>query len=129
MVEALEQIKKYGVKIAVLSNKPHENSIKVVETLFGKDFFDHIQGQQEGIPRKPSPIGALHIAEIFHAKREECLYFGDTNTDMQTGKAAGMKTVGVTWGFRTREELEENHADILIDTPQEIAALVRGEAL
>lgn len=127
MVEALEEIKKYGVKIAVLSNKPHENTIKVVETLFGKNFFDHIQGQQEGIPRKPSPIGALHIAEVFHVKKEECLYFGDTNTDMQTGKAAGMKTVGVTWGFRTKEELEENHADFLIDAPKEIVSLLKGE--
>ncbi len=127
MVEALEEVKRQGVKIAVLSNKPHENAVKVVEGIFGKGFFDHIQGQQENIPRKPSPVGALHTAELFGAKPQECLYFGDTNTDMQTGKSAGMKTVGVTWGFRTREELRENHADLIIDDPAEIVGLVKGE--
>lgn len=129
MIPALKHIKQEGIKIAVLSNKPHESAIKVVETLFGKGFFDHIQGQQEGIPRKPSPIGALHTAEIFSVKPEECLYFGDTNTDMQTGKSAGMKTVGVTWGFRKRQELEQNHADLLIDYPEQIVQLVKGESI
>lgn len=127
MVETLKIIKKQGVKIAVLSNKPHENSIKVVETLFGEGFFDYIQGQQEGIPRKPSPVGALHIAEIFGVQPYECLYFGDTNTDMHTGKSAGMKTVGVTWGFREKKELEESGADLLIDHPSEIAELIKLE--
>ena len=55
---------------------------------------------------------------------EECLYFGDTNTDMETGKNAGVDTVGVTWGFRTRQELIENHAMALIDTPEEILQLI-----
>ncbi|MCI7813655.1 MAG: HAD family hydrolase [Lachnospiraceae bacterium] len=125
MVEALKGLKEQGVKIAVLSNKPHENSIKVVETLFGKGFFDYIQGQQVNIPRKPSPAGALHIAKMFGAQPCECLYFGDTNTDMKTGKSAGMKTVGVTWGFREKKELEENGADLLIDHPSEIADLIK----
>ena len=74
---------------------------------------------------KPAPDGALKIAGELHVKPEECMYFGDTNTDMQTGRAAGMFTVGVTWGFRPRKELVENHAMALIDTPAEILQLVR----
>lgn len=53
------------------------------------------------------------------------MYFGDTNTDMQTGRAAGMFTVGVTWGFRPRQELIDNHAMALIDTPEEILRLIQ----
>ena len=90
------------------------------ETIFGADCFDIILGQQEGIPRKPSPEGAWMISDKFEVKPEECMYVGDTNTDMQTGKAAGMMTIGVTWGFRDREELEENHADVIIDHPTEL---------
>ena len=54
---------------------------------------------------------SLAIAEEFQISPKECIYCGDTNTDMDTGKAAGMFTIGVTWGFRPRKELEENHAE------------------
>ena len=84
------------VPIAVCSNKPHEAAIHVVESVYGPGFFNRIQ---------------------------ECLYFGDTNTDMQTGNAAGMFTVGVTWGFRPRQELIDNHAMELLDRPEEILTL------
>ena len=73
------------VPIAVCSNKPHEAAIHVVESVYGPGFFNRIQGQTAEIPRKPSPIGALAIADALGARPEECLYFGDTNTDMQTG--------------------------------------------
>ena len=78
------------VPIAVCSNKPHEAAIHVVESVYGPGFFNRIQGQTAEIPRKPSPIGALAIADALGARPEECLYFGDTNTDMQTGNAAGI---------------------------------------
>ena len=56
-------------------------------------------------------------------KKEECLYFGDTNTDMMTGHNAGLYTVGVTWGFRPRAELEEYKADCIIDSAADIPGL------
>lgn len=59
-------------------------------------------------------------AEYFHAKPSECLYFGDTNTDMKTGINAGMDTVAVTWGFRERAELEAFHPRYIINHPNEI---------
>lgn len=125
----LEAMKREGMKIAVLSNKPHAQAIDVVESIFGKGYFDHVQGQTEKIPRKPDPTGALHIAEVFGVKPSECLYMGDTNTDMKTGKAAGMFTIGVLWGFRTREELERNHADRIVGHPSEIETLLTEESL
>ena len=120
IIELLEKLKEENIKIAVLSNKPHEAAVEVVNKIFGETMFHKVQGQTERIPRKPSPVGALAIAEAFGVKPEECLYCGDTNTDMDTGKAAGMYTIGVTWGFRPRQELVEHHADKIVDTPQEI---------
>ena len=124
MVWALEELKERGVKIAVFSNKPHISAISVVETIFGKGTFDHIQGQTDLIPIKPDPSGVLEILDKFGAEKDECLYFGDTNTDMLTAHNAGITAVGVTWGFRPRSELEEYKADIIIDSAKEIPHLV-----
>ena len=123
ILELLEGLKAQGIKIAVLSNKPHGAAVEVVHKIFGQDMFHKIQGQTSEIPRKPSPIGALAVVKEFGALPQECLYCGDTNTDMDTGKAAGMFTIGVTWGFRPRTELEEHHADKIVDQPSEILEL------
>ena len=123
IVDMLKEMKERGMKLAVLSNKPHEAAVPAIEGLFGKELFDEVQGQQPGIPRKPSPIGALALAEKFGVKPGECLYVGDTNTDMQTGKAAGMYTVGVLWGFRERKELEEAGADCVSARPGQLLGI------
>lgn len=123
----LKGLKEQGIKIAVLSNKPHEAALEVVGSIFGKERFHAVQGQTASIPRKPSPIGALALAERLGVKPEECLYVGDTDTDMDTGHQAGMFTVGVTWGFRPRKELEEHEADLIVDTPGEILELVKKD--
>lgn len=124
MIETLEGLKKRGMKLAVLSNKADKEAVKVVETVFGKETFQIIRGQREGVPRKPDPKGAILIAEEMQTACSECLYIGDTNTDMQTGNNAGMNTVGVTWGFRDRQELEENHAKYIINHPKDLLALL-----
>ena len=118
--ELLAELKSRGVAIAVLSNKPHVETINVIETLFGKDYFDVIQGQKEGVAIKPSPEGAFQVLEQLGLMAEDILYLGDTATDMKTGKGAGAFTIGALWGFRERKELEENHADAIIATPMEL---------
>lgn len=118
MKETLEELKRRGVKLAVLSNKPHEAACLAVTGLFGTDTFEVIQGLEVGMKKKPDPSGALKIAKKLQVEPSECMYVGDTNTDMKTGKAAGMYTIGVLWGFRDRKELEENHADEIIDHPK-----------
>lgn len=127
MIWALNELKKKGIRIAVFSNKPHESAISVVETIFGKGMFDYIQGQTDRIPIKPDPTGVFEILNKFSAGKDECLYFGDTNTDMLTGHNAGITAVGVTWGFRPRSELEEYKADIIIDSAREIPGLCDRE--
>ena len=123
MVPALHALKSHGILLTVLSNKPHASAVHVVESVFGKEMFDHIQGQTDTIPIKPDPTGVLDILNRFGVEREDCLYFGDTRTDMQTAHNAGVTAVGVTWGFRPVSELEAYHADILISSPEEIPGL------
>lgn len=118
--ELLEGLKARGIKLGVLSNKPHERTIQNIETVFGKGYFDSVAGEKPGVPRKPDPAGVKMILEDFGAAPEECLYFGDTNTDMKTGLGAGLTTVGVTWGFRDRAELESFHPQYIINHPSEV---------
>ncbi|MBS6194365.1 MAG: HAD family hydrolase [Clostridiales bacterium] len=127
MKETLAELKRRKVKLAVLSNKPSEATELAVKGLFGEETFSIVQGLKPGMKRKPAPDGALKIAEELGVKPEECMYVGDTNTDMQTGKAANMYTIGVLWGFRDRKELEENHADRIIEKPQELLGIQEGE--
>lgn len=122
--ELLAALKEKGLKIAVFSNKPHEETVHVIETLFGKGCFDVIQGQQPGIAIKPSPEGALRILERVGVTADETVYLGDTGTDMKTGKALGAYTVGALWGFRERGELEADHADMVISHPSELLSLI-----
>lgn len=124
IVEALHELKDQGVIITVLSNKPHGSAVNVVETIFGKGMFDYIQGQTDTVPIKPDPTGVYEILEKFDAGKDECLYFGDTNTDMLTAHNAGVPAVGVSWGFRPRTELEGYKADVILDDPAEIPGLV-----
>lgn len=123
MPETLKELRAREIKLAVLSNKPHRQAVEVVHKLYGEDIFMHIQGNVKDMPRKPAPDGALIIADIFKEKPEDIIYVGDTSTDMKTGKAAGMFTVGVLWGFRDRQELEDNHADAIISSPRELVDL------
>lgn len=116
----LEELKHLSVRIAVLSNKPDRDSLRVVEALFGKGYFDFVQGQREDIPRKPDPAGVYRIMEAFVLPAGDFLYVGDSGVDMKTGRAAGIFTVGVLWGFRDREELVENGADAVISKPLEL---------
>lgn len=122
MPETLEALKKQGVKLAVCSNKPHAAAVKVVHKLFG-NLFEVVLGQSPEIRRKPAPDAPLKAAEMLQAAPGECMYIGDTGTDMQTGTAAGMFTVGVLWGYRDQKELAENGADSFAEKPEEILKL------
>lgn len=127
IVEMLDKLKRQEIKIGVLTNKPHARGVDVVTELFCEGYFDCVRGQKEGVPKKPNPSGARLMLEEFGVLPEECLYVGDTNVDMQTGKNTGMFTVGVLWGFRDREELVKNNADAIIEHPLELLRYVLNE--
>lgn len=122
--EMLKALKDKGIHLAVLSNKPDRQTVKVVEAIFGEELFDYAQGQKEGIRRKPEPDGVWYLMEQMHVSKEECLYIGDSEVDAATGRNAGLKTIGVLWGFRDRKTLETAGADDLIDRPDELLRFV-----
>ena len=121
----LETLKKQGIRLAVLSNKPDRQVGHVIKEIFGEGLFDWIQGQKEGVPRKPDPSAALDIADRLGAEIAETAYIGDSEVDLATGKAAGMKTILVSWGFRGRKALEEDGADCIVDSVDEILEIMR----
>ena len=93
--DMLVEMKEQGMKLGVLSNKPHRQTVKVVREIFGEGMFDCVQGQQEGIARKPDPEGVYRLMDALKVSKEECLYVGDSEVDIQTGKNAGVRTIGV----------------------------------
>lgn len=112
IVELLKNLKKEGVRCAVLSNKPDVPTKAIVDSIFGQGFFYAVCGQTDNNPKKPDPAAVFEIIKGF--PKNECVFIGDTKTDMETGRNAGIKTIGVLWGFRTREELEEAWADYIV---------------
>lgn len=125
--QLLEFLKEHGICAAVLSNKPHPRTLDNVRGVFGEGIFQLVYGEREdkGIKKKPAPDGVWAIIEELGIKREEVLYLGDTNTDMQTGKNAQVDTAGVTWGFRDRKELEAFSPRLIADHPSEVARFIK----
>ncbi len=123
--EMLERLGKTGVGIAVASNKYQEGAEGVVNNYFGQFKFVKILGQRDGSPIKPSPeiVGEI-MAAAPDVSKEEVVYVGDTNVDMMTGANAGVRTVGVTWGFRSREELASCNPSKIVDSPEELTELI-----
>lgn len=121
--KSIEQLKAAGIKLAVVSNKADEMTKKVVEKFFNGDF-TIVSGKKENYPTKPDPTLTLDIIKELGVTPNECAFIGDSGVDMLTAKNSGCKAVGVLWGFRLREELEENGAEYLLENANEIAPLI-----
>ena len=118
--DMLAAVKSQGLSMSVLSNKPHVFTKLFIDRYFPGKSFTCVYGQREGFAKKPDPSVALEIAKRQKVRPEDCLFVGDTGIDIQTGKASGMTTVGVSWGFRSAGELEKEHPDIIINNPMEL---------
>ena len=110
--------------MAVLSNKPHANTIACVNEFFDPAMFEIVRGQRDDIPCKPDPAVALEIASELGVLPSECLFLGDSDVDMQTAVRAGMTGIGATWGFRSRSELLASGALLAIDHPLELLDVI-----
>jgi phosphoglycolate phosphatase len=111
------------VRLAVLSNKPHEFAELMVRELMADVEFEIVLGHRDGAVAKPDPAGALGIAAEMGIEPSRFLYVGDTDIDMMTGRSAGMFTVGVLWGFRDRAELLGAGAEALAEKPMDLVRL------
>lgn len=124
--ELLDALARRTVPFAVFSNKPHEAAVDLVGRLLGRWEFAAVVGARPGYPVKPDPTGALEVAGLLGAAPGECLYLGDTGTDMRTARAAGMRAVGALWGFRPAAELLEAGAHALAASPADVLGLLDG---
>jgi phosphoglycolate phosphatase len=115
--DLLFDLNRRGIKMAVLSNKPHDLTLRNIDLFLQEIPFALVFGQRTGIPKKPDPYAVHEILDSLGITPDECLYLGDTSVDMKTAVSAGVFPVGVLWGFRDREELIENGAKLLIDKP------------
>ena len=97
---------------------------KLVRIYFPSIRFDAVFGQRPGVPLKPDPQVVREILADTDAESGAVLYAGDSGVDMDTARAAGVRSVGVTWGFRDRAELYEHGADHVVDRPGEILELL-----
>ncbi|MBO6160926.1 MAG: HAD family hydrolase [Bacteroidales bacterium] len=121
----LSRITAEGVALALASNKYQAGTEALAAHFFGGFRFLRIFGQREGRPIKPDPaiVEQIMAADPSLCK-EEVVYIGDSNVDMQTGINAGVRTVGVTWGFRSRAELEAYAPWRIVDTPEALAEAI-----
>jgi len=122
--ELLDELTSRGMKLSVLSNKPHPFTGQVASFyLSGWDFYP-VFGQRESVPLKPDPTAALEIADILKIKRDKTLLVGDSLGDLKTAEAAGMIPVGVSWGYGRLGTIVQN-GHCLIHDPMELIKLLK----
>ena len=120
--ELLSKLRETGVTLSVLSNKPHSSTSIMIDEIFRKDLFSVVRGPYNHEKVKPDPAVANEIAKGF--EKENCFFIGDSDVDIETGKNALMHTVGVTWGFRDRDVLQNAGAEKIVSKAADIADIV-----
>jgi phosphoglycolate phosphatase len=116
----LDELKGNGVRIAVVSNKPDDQTQFTLSKLFPPETFDFAVGSRDDFPLKPDPTSTLFVLKTLGVRPNEAVFVGDTGVDMRTAHGAGCLAVGVTWGFRDETELRENGAELVINEPNEL---------
>jgi phosphoglycolate phosphatase len=124
IAELLATVRERAIQSGVLSNKPHAATLAVIRHFFGSHSFAAVQGHVPDMPLKPDPTSALAMAGTLGLAPSRILYVGDSDVDMFTARAAGMRAVGAAWGFRGADELWASGADHVCATPLEVAALL-----
>jgi len=133
MVETLEELQEMGTLLAVATNKPHELLPALMQRFFPTIKWAAVFGNRKGVPVKPNPQIIYDILDFIIDRDvvqdisiNDILYVGDTAVDMETARNAGItKKVGVLWGFRTKEELEQAQAEYIIEHPEKLSRITR----
>lgn len=127
VTELLTQLKIQQIKLAILSNKPEEFALKIVDFYFpdwqeqsSAITFTHVMGQSNDKPVKPNPQTALEIANDWNTSPDCIGFIGDSDIDILTANNAGMVSIGAEWGFRGKEELITTGAELILETPLEL---------
>ena len=124
VMELMDYLTGKEIVCSILTNKPHVVTQKVVKYYFQGNNFRYVLGQRSGSPKKPDPAVAMQIASDLNLDPADMAFIGDSDTDMKTGKAAGMMTVGVTWGYDQPASLKMAGADHIVDSVNELIVLI-----
>ena len=125
IVPLLEKLQREGIALAVASNKYQQATETLIARYFPSVDFCAVFGQREKIPIKPDPQIVYDILSIARVDKDRTVYVGDSGVDMKTAFSAGVKSIGVVWGFRPKEELEENGACFLADQAEKIPDILK----
>lgn len=120
VAELLKKLAAGNMPLNILTNKPDDAAQEMVRHFFPTTPFHIVAGAVADKPRKPDPTVALEMAQQLGIAPEATLFVGDSNTDMQTAKAAKMIALGAAWGFRGREELLASGAHAVLEAPLEL---------
>jgi phosphoglycolate phosphatase len=123
ILETLDTLKRNGIILSVVTNK-NEEAVRLITAKLFKGYFETIIGNSDKIKQKPDPESVMSIMKTHDLSPDEVLFVGDSYTDIRTAKNAGVKSVGVLWGFRTRTELENEGATYIIEKPTELIGIV-----
>ena len=126
MHEVLTRLVEEGLPVGVISNKPQHFTELCVKHFFPEVAFTVVLGQRDSVPRKPAPEAALEAAVLMGVRTAECAYVGDSGVDMQFARAAGMRAIGVSWGFRPVEELWDAGAGTIVENAEGLLGRVMG---
>ena len=126
MPELLQDLRDMGVSIAVASNKYQKAVDKIIPHFYPDIPFIAIEGHREGVNVKPDPSVVFAILAKAQVAKADTLYVGDSGVDMETARRACIDSVGVTWGFRSKKELVEYHADAIVNNPVDILDIVEN---
>ena len=119
ILELIALLKARGIACAVLSNKNDDAVAALCEAHF-PNCFEFTQGMRPGVAPKPAPDALFALCTRMGINPEDAVYIGDSEVDVKTAQAAGMRLVAVTWGFRSREMLAKTGAKEMIDAPREL---------
>ena len=122
--EAVQTLRSAGYRLGVLSNKPHDQTLRVTRALGLFDLFHSVHGNSPAFPHKPDPALSLFILSEWGLSPDEAIFIGDSDVDIATGKNAGLLTVGAVWGFRGAAELRAAGADFLAEAPSDLPRIV-----
>lgn len=122
--ELLSELENRGILLAVNSNKRNEYTNILIDKFFGTIPFIKVYGERKELPKKPNPYTTLEIISEMGIPKDEALFIGDSKTDIETAKNAGIDSVGVLWGFRDYNELKRHGATYIVEKPEELLKFV-----
>lgn len=125
MQEAVSKLKADGITLVVCTNKPDAAAKGMISALFPANSFDIVRGALDSIPKKPDPSAAREILASLGISPSDCLWVGDSSVDIETAHNLGCSSIGVSWGFRPAESLEQAGADVIINKPVDILKILK----